>query len=90
MSDTFRIKPLVWEQDDRCASVPFNGVLDIYATRRERLTRSGKVVAVCWVWYIESGWGAPPREGECESLESAKLAAESAYRDLLMAALEPV
>jgi hypothetical protein len=80
MSDTFRIKPLVWEAG-RDSAIGYEFALAGHT----------KVYA-----FSDGYWRVSARDietlstGQAEkSLAAAKLAAESAYRDLLMAALEP-
>ena len=86
---TYTIKPLVWEQDERCASIPFNNILDVYVTRNTRMTRRGKCELLGWLWYVcAPGIFQPIVEGECESMKAAKDAAEFAYRAVLERLLE--
>jgi hypothetical protein len=85
MSDTFRIKPLVWEKEYRPSEA-------YTATPQPTFFRVA-------VWYSDAlslwGWCIDNRDsiwhanGLEKTPEDAKARAESAYRDLLMAALEP-
>ncbi len=107
MSDTFRIKPLVWELED--------GPKSAYCKAEEAVTpivratvflphKNCKCNGAHWTLWADSIFKRHAEQigyisdqsiivamGQVEErdIAAAKLAAESAYRDLLMAALEP-
>jgi hypothetical protein len=81
MSDTFRIKPLVWKtwEDDNSVQEAWNELVSV------TVEDNG-----CWYLYRQWRFDWFVNAGTCDTVEDAKACAESAYRDLLMAALEPV
>jgi hypothetical protein len=82
MSDTFRIKPLVWERESEGAEYAQVGHLHVAVHPHDY-----------GHWQVDITAGRPELlpiySVVVTSKERARARAESAYRDLLMAALEP-
>ena len=74
MSKTYRIKPLVWEKWGHSTLVAENAACDV------RVWADSPY----FVWRVDN------EIGHADSLESAKLAAESHYQTLIEGALEVV
>lgn len=93
MTDTYRIKPLVWKVYPATKTTPeFHGAGVAMTVGVQSCDHRGK-----FFWFVGNDpdyrdeFPSPVCEhGEADTLEAAKLAAEAAYRDLLLAALEPV
>jgi hypothetical protein len=93
MTDTYRIKPLVWKVYPATKIKPeFHGASAAMTVGVQSYGNSEG-----FFWFVgndpdyRDDFPDPVCEhGKADTLEAAKSAAEAAYRDLLLAALEPV